>query len=117
TQSEPAAQARTSKSKPYLRCGLQLHFPRITFAWPVSIQVVRPRTGNRMADPLHSLIQRLRTAGDAEPLGDAELLGRFVRGRDAAAFEVLVWRHGAMVLGAARRLLDNDADAEDAFQA
>src|SRR5437899_3230240 len=27
-----------------------------------------------MADPLHSLIQRLRTAGDAEPLGDTELL-------------------------------------------
>src|SRR5262245_37624507 len=70
-----------------------------------------------MADPLHSLIQRLRSAGDAEPLGDAELLGRFISGRDAASFEVLVWRHGAMVLGTARRLLGNDADAEDAFQA
>jgi DNA-directed RNA polymerase specialized sigma24 family protein len=70
-----------------------------------------------MADPLYSLIQRLRSAGDAEPLGDVELLNRFVRTRDPAAFEVLVWRHGAMVLGAAHRLLGNDADAEDAFQA
>src|SRR5947209_1212891 len=83
----------------------------------VSFWMDRPHVGNRMADPLHSLIQRLRGAGDAEPLGDAELLGRFVRGRDPAAFEVLVWRHGPMVLGCARRSLGNDADAEDAFQA
>jgi RNA polymerase sigma factor (sigma-70 family) len=69
-----------------------------------------------MADPLHSLIQRL-TSRDAEQLGDDELLGRYVRGSDSAAFEVLVWRHGGMVLGTARRLLGNDADAEDAFQA
>jgi hypothetical protein len=37
------------------------------------------------------------SAGGA--LSDAELLERFVRRRDEAAFEVLVWRHGTMVLG------------------
>ncbi len=31
-------------------------------------------------------------------LADAELLERFIRQRDNAAFEVLVWRHGSMVI-------------------
>jgi RNA polymerase sigma factor (sigma-70 family) len=48
---------------------------------------------------------------------DAELLGRYVAARDEAAFELLVWRHGAMVLRTCRRLLDRPEDAEDAFQA
>ena len=34
---------------------------------------------------------------------DADLLGRFVQERDAAAFEALVRRHGPMVLGVCRR--------------
>jgi RNA polymerase sigma factor (sigma-70 family) len=70
-----------------------------------------------MADPLRSLVQRLSSSAEAERLGDAELLTRYAKGRDAAAFEVLVWRHGGLVLGSARRLLGNEADAEDAFQA
>ena len=48
---------------------------------------------------------------------DGELLGRFVTGRDAAAFAEAVRRHGAMVLGVARRELGDTADVDDVCQA
>ena len=51
---------------------------------------------------LSTFLHRLRRAvagRDGAGLSDTQLLERFVRGRDEAAFEVLVWRHGAMVLG------------------
>jgi RNA polymerase sigma-70 factor (ECF subfamily) len=48
---------------------------------------------------------------------DEQLLGSYVEGRDDAAFEALVRRHGPMVWGVCRRLLSRHEDAEDAFQA
>jgi cobalt-zinc-cadmium efflux system membrane fusion protein len=48
---------------------------------------------------------------------DAQLLERFVSRRDDAAFEVLVWRHGGLVLDVCGRLLRQAEDAEDVFQA
>jgi RNA polymerase sigma factor (sigma-70 family) len=71
-------------------------------------------------EPLRVLIRQLRQltgpSGDGG-LPDGQLLERFVSQRDEAAFELLVWRHGAMVLSLCRRLLRHEQDAEDAFQA
>jgi RNA polymerase sigma factor (sigma-70 family) len=50
-------------------------------------------------------------------LSDEQLLERFVAQQDAGAFEVLIRRHGPMVLGICRRLLHDEHAAEDAFQA
>lgn len=46
-----------------------------------------------------------------------EELARFVRDRDDRAFEAVVRRYGAMVLGTCRRVLRDAHAAEDAFQA
>lgn len=70
----------------------------------------------RMRGLLERLLARRReAAGDG--VSDAELIHRFTRDRDEAAFELLVWRHGNMVLGVCRRTIRDEQLAEDAFQA
>jgi RNA polymerase sigma factor (sigma-70 family) len=69
---------------------------------------------------VNRVIRHLRRAAfrqDGMGLTDAELLEHYLTRRDEAAFEGLVHRHGPMVLGVCRRILRNEADAEDAFQA
>ncbi len=56
-----------------------------------------------------------RLAPDDTP--DGELLARYVREQDETAFAALVRRHGGMVRTVCRRVLRNDADADDATQA
>src|SRR4051794_15340026 len=55
--------------------------------------------------------------GTLAGLTEGELIDRFVRGRDEAAFEALIARHGPMVLGVCRQLLRDPNDVDDAFQA
>src|SRR5262249_57244138 len=76
--------------------------------------------GDRAGGRLQGVIRNLRTAAAAGGIGgltDGQLLERFVTRRDEGSFELLVWRHGAMVLATCRRVLADPADAEDAFQA
>ena len=53
----------------------------------------------------------------ADPPADADLLTRYARQRDGAAFAELLRRHGPVVLGVCRRMLGDAHAAEDAFQA
>lgn len=65
--------------------------------------------------PLLGYVRRLAAAQLPE-LSDAQLLERFVRRRDEAAFTVLVRRHGPLVLGVCRRVLRDGHLAQDCFQ-
>lgn len=72
------------------------------------------------AGTLSEMIRRFRAAGPAAGAGgvtDAQLLGRFASRGEQDAFELLLWRHAGTVLGVCRRLLRDERDAEDCFQA
>jgi RNA polymerase sigma factor (sigma-70 family) len=62
-------------------------------------------------------LDRVFNQGTVTGLNDGRLLKRFVAERDEVAFAALVARHGPMVLGVCRRILRDEHDVEDAFQA
>jgi RNA polymerase sigma factor (sigma-70 family) len=69
---------------------------------------------------IYPFIRQLRLAAlvrDEANLTDEHLLTCFIEQRDEAAFEVLVRRYGPMILGVCRRILRDQHDADDAFQA
>lgn len=70
--------------------------------------------------PLDTLMRQIRSlVGGPAPSGttDGQLLERFALRQEEAAFEALVQRYGALVLGVCRRVLDDPNDVADAFQA
>jgi zinc protease len=79
---------------------------------------VRPKTvaSDHLGSVVHSL-QHLFGPGTLSALSEAQLLERFIVRKDEAAFEAILKRHGPMVLGVCRRVLDNPHDVDDAFQA
>ena len=66
-----------------------------------------------MPNRLLDCVRRVALGG----LSDGQLLALFVKHRDGDAFAALLNRHGPMVMGVCRRVLLNQHDAEDAFQA
>jgi hypothetical protein len=63
---------------------------------------------------LSQVIQALRRASlphNEAGLTDGQLLERYVRSREEAAFAALVDRHGPMVWGVCRRVLPSHHDA------
>jgi hypothetical protein len=68
------------------------------------------------AESLTRLVHDLRRRCGAGAT-DGDLLDRFARHRDEAAFAEFVDRHGRLVLGVARRHLPDRQGAEDVVQA
>src|ERR1043165_3531376 len=69
---------------------------------------------------VNRVVRQLRAASlrhDLAAQTDRDLLKLFLTTQSEAAFEALLRRHGPMVLAVCKRILGNDADAEDAFQA
>src|SRR5262249_17312343 len=62
-------------------------------------------------------LRRVVGAPAANGPSDAQLLHRFIQRHDEEAFELLVWRHVALVMNVGRRVLREEQGAEDAFQA
>ena len=62
-------------------------------------------------------IRRVALLHDGAEATDGQLLRRFLDQQEEAAFEMLMQRHGPMVLGVCHRILCSAHDGEDAFQA
>lgn len=66
---------------------------------------------------LGSLLRRISRDDPLTGSSDAELLSSFLREQSAPAFEMIVRRHGGLVMRICQRELYQQSDAEDAFQA
>lgn len=66
---------------------------------------------------LGAVLQHLGSALAPTRLTDRQLLERFARIQDQEAFEALLKRYAGFVMGVCRRVVGNDHDAEDVFQA
>src|SRR5262245_4103012 len=73
-----------------------------------------------IAGALGGLLRQVQSATEAEGLGartDGQLLEQFLAGKDEEVFMAVLRRHGPLVYRVCRRVLAQQADVEDAFQA
>src|SRR5262249_37966178 len=68
-------------------------------------------------DRLTRYLRNLVAGTPARDVSDGDLMKQFVVGRDDGAMTALMRRHAPMVYDLCRRVLRNEQDAEDAFQA
>jgi RNA polymerase sigma factor (sigma-70 family) len=71
---------------------------------------------NQLSRAMHHIRRTLGVSARAD-LNDRQLLEQFATSKDEEAFTLLVHRYGPQVLGVCRRMLGNDHDADDVFQA
>jgi RNA polymerase sigma factor (sigma-70 family) len=76
--------------------------------------IARPEIGVSMSPPGIRNVLHTVTSGTT---ADADLLARFAATRDESAFELLVWRHAALVQRVCKAVLRDHHAAEDAAQA
>ena len=83
--------------------------------WDASLVEERDMASHQSA--VMKSLQHLFHQGPVTGLDDGQLLERFVARHDEAAFAALVALHGPLVLGVCSRILRDEHDIEDAFQA
>ena len=81
----------------------------------IAPESARPST--ILVSPMSAIALNAVIDSDSPGPGDADLVERFVVARDQRAFAELVCRHSAVVLGVARRVLNDSHDIDDVFQA
>ncbi len=91
--------------------------PKCRMKGEQSVNVRRRMLVSRYAGVILGQLDQVFNHGTIVGLDDDKLLKRFVVERDEVAFAALVARHGRMVLGVCRRILHDEHDVEDAFQA
>lgn len=66
--------------------------------------------------PILRFLDKLQSESVLDSATDGQLLRQYVQSKDDRAFSVLLRRHGDMVFRVCHRVLNHQADAEDAFQ-
>src|SRR5262249_19804157 len=73
--------------------------------------------GHMAFSPLQTVLSHIRNLAGQDSLSDRQLLTTYTASREEPAFACLLRRHGPMVLSIGWRILRNEHDAEDVFQA
>jgi RNA polymerase sigma factor (sigma-70 family) len=108
--SDQTLQLKKVEKKNCIQGGCSTHDREVTPSLSGGLSMISHRSAT-------SELVHLFGRGSLSGFSDFDLLTRFVADRDALAFETLVVRHGPMVLGICRRMLNDPSEADDAFQA